>query len=61
MWAARRLAIMDDVMGNVILGMFIVAVAALCLSGAGRFLVTGMDDEDQATLTRERAGSPAHR
>lgn len=48
-------------MGNVILGMFIVAVAALCLSGAGRFLVTGMDDEDQATLTRERAGSPAHR
>lgn len=32
-------------MGNVILGMFVVAVAALFLSSAGRFLVTGVDGE----------------
>lgn len=48
-------------MGNVILGMFVVAVAALFLSGAGRFLVTGADDEDHAARPRERTGSPAHR
>lgn len=50
---------MNDMMGNVILGMFVVAVAALFLSGAGRFLVTGVDDEDQAARPGERAGSPA--
>lgn len=36
-------------MGNVILGMFIVAVAALFLSGAGRFLVSGAEDEGTRT------------
>lgn len=40
---------MDDMMGNVILGMFIVAVAALFLSGAGRFLVSGTEDEATRT------------
>ena len=41
-------------MGNVILGMFVVAVAALFFSGASRFLVTGVDDEEGASRPRER-------
>lgn len=47
-------------MGNVILGMFIVAVAALFLSGAGRFLVAGTEGEG-ADQRRERTAPPMPR